>query len=237
MNLFILKESIALTKLAKPYQKKHHQFTRILRPINSLKGLLFCPLCLLDPVPCFKKEWRYNISFICARHKIFLQNKCPSCNAPVLPLKTKITIPDEEIENLITLCHKCKKRLGSSAFVKAPEYLIKSQKKIYKQFDLLLLGKRSSILYFERLLFLLFILNSKRRDFIAINNWLYNKFKENKSYVDKANTSYSSGIKIFYSVWLLKEWPKRLQKILSIIKRKEEKPYYVNRTLNYYLKK
>lgn len=46
------------------------------------RGLPFCPECLAnDPIPHYRKAWRYGFHAVCPRHGMLLLS-CPSCKAP-----------------------------------------------------------------------------------------------------------------------------------------------------------
>lgn len=47
-------------------------------------ALRFCPLCLKeDASPYVRKKWRLSFSTACLKHRCFLLDRCPRCEAPV----------------------------------------------------------------------------------------------------------------------------------------------------------
>lgn len=50
-----------------------------IRNRTKTNGLHFCTLCLKDPVPYLKKQWRLSWNTICEKHHILLHLKCSSC--------------------------------------------------------------------------------------------------------------------------------------------------------------
>ncbi len=48
-------------------------------------ALQFCPDCLVDGTPCFRKEWRLAFAVACPRHQRALEDACGYCDAPVVP--------------------------------------------------------------------------------------------------------------------------------------------------------
>lgn len=50
-------------------------------------GLQFCPLCLRDEKPYFRKIWRLGFVSTCTAHGISLRDRCPHCLEPIRPLE------------------------------------------------------------------------------------------------------------------------------------------------------
>ena len=49
-------------------------------------GQQFCPLCFReDPQPYLRRRWRLALTFICDRHRVFMQDRCPTCERPLMP--------------------------------------------------------------------------------------------------------------------------------------------------------
>lgn len=47
------------------------------------RGISFCPDCLRDdPIPYFRKQWRYSFVTTCLKHKRLLIDHCPNCSEP-----------------------------------------------------------------------------------------------------------------------------------------------------------
>ncbi|MBD3797198.1 MAG: TniQ family protein [Campylobacterales bacterium] len=58
-----------------------------IRNRTATNGLHFCPMCLQEPNPYMKKQWRLSWNCICEKHHILLQlacSKCGHCFAPHL---------------------------------------------------------------------------------------------------------------------------------------------------------
>ena len=71
-------------------------------------ALQFCPDCLGEGVPHFRREWRLAFVVACLRHGRPLQDACPWCDAVVAPHRT--------MGACITDCHDCGRPLtGRSA--------------------------------------------------------------------------------------------------------------------------
>lgn len=50
---------------------------------NLSRGMSFCPDCLQDdPIPYFRKQWRFNFVTTCLKHRRLLIDHCPHCNEP-----------------------------------------------------------------------------------------------------------------------------------------------------------
>lgn len=59
-------------------------------------GQQYCPLCLSDEIPYYRKEWRLSHVTCCLRHKIRLVDRCDQCLTPIIPYRS------EMVE-----CHNC----------------------------------------------------------------------------------------------------------------------------------
>jgi len=50
-------------------------------------GLQFCPACLKEEKPYFKKVWRLAFVTACSQHGTRLRDRCPHCSQPIRPLE------------------------------------------------------------------------------------------------------------------------------------------------------
>ncbi len=66
-------------------------------------ALQFCPACLSEGVPHFRREWRIAFVVGCPRHGSPLQDACPWCGAAVAPHRTATA--------RVTDCHACLRAL------------------------------------------------------------------------------------------------------------------------------
>nr|WP_246395894.1 TniQ family protein [Gluconacetobacter tumulisoli] len=62
-------------------------------------ALQYCPNCLADGIPYFRREWRLGFSTWCSGHGRPLRDACPHCDAAVIPHRSmSIRLID---------CHQC----------------------------------------------------------------------------------------------------------------------------------
>ena len=66
-------------------------------------ALHFCPACLSEGIPHFRKAWRLGFVVGCDRHGNALLDGCPHCDAPV--------IPHRSTTRHLTDCHRCKRSI------------------------------------------------------------------------------------------------------------------------------
>jgi len=71
------------------------------RGSHQTNGMHFCPLCLDEPIPYLKKQWRLAWNVGCSIHKTKLVNKCPKCNIVFSPQFLTYDIPK------IYICSSC----------------------------------------------------------------------------------------------------------------------------------
>ena len=68
-------------------------------------ALQFCPDCLLEGAPFFRKEWRLAFVVACPRHRRALADACGHCDAPV--------VPHRSLTGRLVDCHACGRFIGS----------------------------------------------------------------------------------------------------------------------------
>lgn len=96
-------------------------------------GQQFCPLCLSeDPQPYLRRKWRLALTFICDRHRVFMQDRCPTCKRPLIPHRSdfgaRLGVPEK---TTMARCYSCKSRLDFVVITAEPQ-LVQIQKYINK---------------------------------------------------------------------------------------------------------
>lgn len=87
---------------------------RILKDKRTHYGLMFCPKCLAeDAHPYYRKQWRYHFYNACTKHKVFLIDRCGSCQERVRITKMKAS-------ETIALCSNCGKDLRLTSTHRVP---------------------------------------------------------------------------------------------------------------------
>ena len=100
-------------------------------------GQQFCPLCISeDPEPYLRRRWRLAWTFICDRHDVFMQDRCPTCERPLTPHRSdfgvRLGVPEK---TTMARCDSCKSRLDTFVAKAEPE-LVQVQKAINKVLSL-----------------------------------------------------------------------------------------------------
>lgn len=78
-------------------------------------GLLCCPLCIAEPLPFYRQQYRLAWHTACPWHRVLLIDRCPRCYAALQPGRLRNDQP-------LSCCHHCGHSLGSVA----PEPAIES---------------------------------------------------------------------------------------------------------------
>jgi len=82
--------------------------------------LQFCPLCLAEGEPYFRKKWRVSFITVCTKHACQLHDRCPECSSPIKPQSNDIGYPKKmPFPGEITQCFKCGFNLKYSAVKRA----------------------------------------------------------------------------------------------------------------------
>lgn len=100
-------------------------------------GQQFCPLCFReDPQPYLRRRWRLALTFICVRHRVYMQDRCPTCERPLMPhrsdLGARLGVPEK---TTMARCYSCKSRLDTVVIAGEPK-LLQIQRSINKVLDL-----------------------------------------------------------------------------------------------------
>lgn len=98
---------------------------------NTFFGLRYCPECLRgDEIPYFRRKWRLAFSTACLRHRCFLRDRCPDCQAP-------LTIYRRSSAADFPSCVKCGFRLkdAESVAIDKNSYGLKAIERIYEILD------------------------------------------------------------------------------------------------------
>ena len=96
-------------------------------------GQQFCPLCFReDSQPYLRRRWRLALTFICDRHRVFMQDRCPTCERPLIPHRAdfgaRLGVPEK---TTMGRCYSCRSRLDTVVITAAPE-LVQVQKFLNK---------------------------------------------------------------------------------------------------------
>ena len=80
-------------------------------------GIQFCPACLADGVPYYRRSWRVAFVTICDRHLVKLSDRCPDCAAPVAFHRGEHGDRNERLADAaMRACHECGANLAQSVF-------------------------------------------------------------------------------------------------------------------------
>ena len=78
-------------------------------------GLQYCPQCLAEGVPYFRRHWRLAFVTVCLEHGTLLRDRCPDCDAPIAPHKVDMgvhTVKTEPSSVPVTVCYRCGRDLS-----------------------------------------------------------------------------------------------------------------------------
>lgn len=84
-------------------------------------GMRFCPECLKDGTPYFRKSWRLAWNHSCPKHKLLLMNQCPKCGLPISPHKASQDQTD------ICICPRCQFDLRTANTIQASDEALSAQ--------------------------------------------------------------------------------------------------------------
>ena len=79
-------------------------------------GLQYCPFCLAQDPPYFRRLWRLAFVTVCPKHNTLLKDRCPGCEAPVVPYKVGMrshTNRTKPSDMPVTICYQCGEDLSA----------------------------------------------------------------------------------------------------------------------------
>ncbi|MDC5821891.1 TniQ family protein [Vibrio europaeus] len=74
---------------------------------NHLFYQQYCPLCLLESEPYYRRTWRISFVTVCVRHRCVLHDRCVNCGAPVMVMANDVRRKNRAYEGQFTDCHCC----------------------------------------------------------------------------------------------------------------------------------
>ncbi len=69
-------------------------------------GLQYCPRCLSEEEPYFRREWRLAFVTFCAKHKLFLLDRCTRCGYAI-NFYMNVTREWDRVSDSLTVCYNC----------------------------------------------------------------------------------------------------------------------------------
>lgn len=178
-------------------------------------GQQFCPACLAeDKIPYFRKKWRVAYINTCNFHNIFLHDRCPHCQQPIMPhrsdMKEKVYLP-HNID--IRFCSICSGSIIECCTKTPSPIELNLQKKIFNSIE------HGAITFAQSWLFsfiflegLRAILNGFVRAERQLGKLYLNKFELEKSDIHIRTTILKKGS------YLLDSWPDKFINYCKIIK-------------------
>lgn len=74
---------------------------------RKLKGQMYCPGCLEEPIPYFRKKWRLLTSVVCTRCNLYLEDSCPDCGSGIAFHRLESGKKNAILEYPLYTCHNC----------------------------------------------------------------------------------------------------------------------------------
>lgn len=81
--------------------------------------LQFCPICLSEGEPYFRRLWRISHFTVCTNHGVKLLDRCPHCSSSLQPIRLKSRHRYSEMETNLAQCYQCGNDLSKAPAVKA----------------------------------------------------------------------------------------------------------------------
>jgi hypothetical protein len=220
----------------KIYHRKHER--------NSL---MYCPQCLRKDKrePYYRKKWRLSMSVVCPTCNCYLYERCFSCGAPVNFHRIELGRRNQIPFFPISTCSNCFAGLDRAPVIKAPDELVKLQKRLYGYLDS---GScddmkiQYSHLFFNGLRQLVILFSSNREGAVNLNREVSKQLKMRfekpsggyKNNFDFLNLNTRAKI-LLKASWLIDNWPDRFREITAKTKtwsstllhdHKDEAPYW-----------
>ena len=95
-------------------------FLKVNDPKNKKNGIIFCPNCLSNGIPYFRRKWLLTSSIVCCECNSYLMDYCPNCFKHFSFWYS--TKKSELVNNSITTC-KCGYDISKFSFPLSPSQL------------------------------------------------------------------------------------------------------------------
>ncbi|TGD78236.1 TniQ family protein [Hymenobacter wooponensis] len=189
-------------------------------------GLLFCPGCLRrdGPVPYFRTRWRLAISIACPRCKLYLQDRCPQCEQPIIFFRRELGHKSALADRPLSYCFHCGFNLATTAEA-APKTVITAQHEWYR---ILRQGWKPTVpfphLYFVVLRRLATVLGGNSAMYRSLQEALCHHTRAELGPVVIPNArermleDWSLAARrtmLLQASWLLEDWPRRFVSIMK----------------------
>lgn len=194
--------------------------------IRHRHGLQYCPQCLANGEPYFRRSWRLSLYTVCPEHRRTLLDGCPHCSQPVHPHRAEMGDCRRQQPLPRTICSYCRCDLCDVEPRGAvPRRLLQFQRLHARIMEHTLPGDYDPVDYFNVLAQILQVLASPRelvRHFRSI-------VAEGAGVPLTTAPPDRSGIGLYFDVmgpermrllesasWLLEDWPDRFVNICKI---------------------
>ncbi len=171
-------------------RKSHRTHTNwiMMTGIKSKKkqrALMYCPSCLQKDGknPYYRKQWRLALSVCCPTCSLWLSDRCPECESPVIFLRNdlgrRIILPSGTLAH----CFNCGFDLRKTPYLIADPFMVKKQAMLQKYIeDGYTETLNYSHLYFEGLYQIVRVLNSETIKSLSLRAALSRRTGINFSY-------------------------------------------------------
>lgn len=226
------------------YHRHHH------------KGMQCCPVCLKDEIPHYCLKWRTSFFTICEKHRCFLIDECPSCEAKIEYHRLGIGKYSNAYARNLKLCSKCYFDLSTAPLFyprRLPEQVVQEYRNTLKH-----VAKNSwsrtlnfptvhPLAFFQGLRGLLMLVN--KRSAVQLRKNINASIPLNLPLEKELSLEFGFlEIKERFNLlmacfWLMHEWPDRFVNVLKISRLSrsrfsedvEQFPFWVLQPLNNYL--
>lgn len=108
---------------------KHILCAGIYHRTRTLYAQQFCPECLAEPIPYYRKFWRLIYATVCPHHNVRLYDRCPNCSQPIMFFRNELKEKNMPNIGSFTLCHECEFDLSTAKRIQAKKTVINETKK------------------------------------------------------------------------------------------------------------
>jgi transposase len=104
-------------------------------PFSIRPGLQYCPLCLDQEEPYYRRKWRLACITICTEHNVHLLDRCAMCSAPISFQKAISNGPRQSPSARMTFCYSCKSDLRRVRLESAGHHEVSFQQLVERALD------------------------------------------------------------------------------------------------------
>jgi len=190
--------------------------------VHLRSGLAFCPLCLADGEPYFRRAWRLSLFTVCVRHQCVLFDACSACRTAVQPHRVDMGNRSPYTKKAPYFCTRCDSDLRQTDPRPASVSQVSTQDRIHSLLRSSSGERKAALDYFDVLGHTLRLLATSAKRAVPLRELVADESKSPDvlNWRDEVKWLKFDGMGIIdrrnflgAASWLLDQWPERFVRV------------------------